>query len=235
LAAADGFRLAVCTVSLGDTITRAAWIIPARTLVEVARSLPSAPGLPVIMSGTAGDNHLHIAMGDVEVISRLVEGQFPDYERIIPQASTTSVIIGTTDFLRATRVASVFARDNSDIVRLECTPPPQDGAPALGSPVRHTGAEYPHPHVAARMTRSFLFNCNPGLRFNSPENALGTLWERLQSRLWKDVPPMQRRRRNSGRAMKLHYRSATIRSSNKGHPANSSSARRKVPDARRRE
>src|SRR5438874_4979514 len=117
---------------LADTTTRAAWIVPARTLVEVAHSLPSAPGLAVTLSGTAGDHHLHVALGDVEVTSRLIDGQFPDYERIIPRSSTTSVIIGTADLRRATRVAAVFARDNSHIVRLECTPPPDDGTPALG-------------------------------------------------------------------------------------------------------
>src|SRR5207244_6183689 len=72
LAAADSFRLAVRTVMLPDTTTRAVWIVPARTLVEVAHSLPSAPGLSVTLSGTAGDHHLHLALGDVEVTSRLI-------------------------------------------------------------------------------------------------------------------------------------------------------------------
>ena len=132
LAAADGFRLAVRTVTLADTTTRAAWIVPARTLVEVAHSLPSAPGLPVTLSGTVGDHQLHVALGEVEIISRLIDGQFPDYERIIPRESTTTIILSTADLLRATRVAAVFARDNSNVVRLECTPPPEDGTPALG-------------------------------------------------------------------------------------------------------
>jgi DNA polymerase-3 subunit beta len=127
---------------LTDRTTRAAWVVPARTLVEVAHSLPSAPGLPVTLSGTAGDNHVHLALGAVEITSRLIEGQFPDYERIIPSESATSVILGTADLLRATRVAAVFARDNSNIVRLECTPPPEDGTPALGQVlVKATSAE----------------------------------------------------------------------------------------------
>lgn len=132
LAAADGFRLAIRTVLLPDTTARASWIVPARTLVEVAHSLPSAPGLPVTLSGTPADLQLHVALGEIEITSRLIEGQFPDYERIIPQRSATSVIVGTIDFLRATRAAAVFARDNSNIVRLECAPPPEDGTPALG-------------------------------------------------------------------------------------------------------
>ena len=142
LAAADGFRLAVRTVKLADTTTRAAWIVPARTLVEVAHTLPSAPGRPVTISGTAGGHEVHLALGDVEITSRLIDGQFPDYERIIPRDSTTTIILGTVDLLRATRVAAVFARDNSHIVRLECTPPPEDGTPALGQVlVKATSAE----------------------------------------------------------------------------------------------
>ena len=93
-------------LSLTDTTTRAAWIVPARTLVEVAHSLPSTPGLPVTLSGTAGDHQLHAALGDVEISSRLIDGQFPDYERIIPSDSATSVILGTADLLHATRVAA---------------------------------------------------------------------------------------------------------------------------------
>jgi DNA polymerase III subunit beta len=142
LAAADGFRLALRTVTLPDTTTRAAWIVPARTLVEVAHCLPSAPGLPVTLSGTASDHQLHFALGEAEVTSRLIEGQFPDYERIIPRSATTSVILATADLLRATRVATVFARDNSNIVRLEFTPPPDDGTPTLGQVlVKATSAE----------------------------------------------------------------------------------------------
>jgi DNA polymerase-3 subunit beta len=131
LAAADGFRLAVRTIALPETTTTAVWIVPARTLVEVARSLSSAPGLPVTLSGTADGHQLHVVLGDVQVTSRLIDGHFPDYERIIPSATTTSVILGTAELLRATRAASIFARDNSHIVRLECAPPPDD-TPALG-------------------------------------------------------------------------------------------------------
>lgn len=59
---------------------------------------------------------MHLALGDVEITSRLIEGRFPDYERIIPREAATSVIVGTADFLRAARAASVFARDNANIV-----------------------------------------------------------------------------------------------------------------------
>jgi hypothetical protein len=84
-------------------------------------------GSPLTISGTAGDHHLHLALGDVEITSRLIDGQFPDFERIIPSDNATGVIVCTADLLRATRVAAAFVRDNWNVVRLECTPPPEDG------------------------------------------------------------------------------------------------------------
>jgi DNA polymerase III subunit beta len=132
LAAADGYRLAVRTLALAQTNAPGAWVVPARTLVEVARSLPTTPGMPMTVTAGGGNTHMRFALGDTEIATRLIDGQFPDYERIIPRDAATAVILNTSDFLRATRAAAVFARDNSHIVHLECAPPPEDGTPALG-------------------------------------------------------------------------------------------------------
>jgi DNA polymerase III subunit beta len=141
LAAADGFRLAVRTVELPEG-PELQLIVPARTLSEVARLLPSDESQEVTVSVTENQNQVRFAFGKIEVTSRLIEGQFPDYQRIIPSETKTNVTISTTDFLRATRAAAVFARDNSNIVRLECTPPKQDAELALGSVlVKSTSAE----------------------------------------------------------------------------------------------
>src|SRR5438067_2602465 len=55
LAAADRYRLSVRTVLLPDTTTRVSWIVPAHALGEIARSLSSAPGVPVTMSASASN------------------------------------------------------------------------------------------------------------------------------------------------------------------------------------
>jgi len=132
LAAADGYRMAVRTIDLAETTTSATWIVPARTLRELARSLPAAPGLPITLRGTASNHQLHVTLPGLELTSRLIDGQFPDFARIIPRASATTVIVGTAELLRATRAASVFACDNAHVVRLACSPARDDGTPALG-------------------------------------------------------------------------------------------------------
>jgi DNA polymerase-3 subunit beta len=142
LAAADGFRLAVRTVELSAPGPDLQMIVPARALIEVARLLPTEEGEQVTVSSTANQNQVLFAFGKTELTSRLIEGQFPDYQRIIPAEAKTQVVLSKGDFLRATRAATVFARDNSNIVRLECTPPREGAEVALGRVlVKSTSAE----------------------------------------------------------------------------------------------
>jgi DNA polymerase-3 subunit beta len=63
----------------------------------------------------------------VELVSQLVQGTFPNYSQLIPQSYTTRVIVSVDEFLRATRTASIFARDGSGIVRLVITPGTENG------------------------------------------------------------------------------------------------------------
>ena len=142
LAAADGFRLAVRTVELPEGGAELQMIVPAKTLSEVARLLSDAADEQVAMNTTPNGNQVYLAFGKTEITSRLIEGQFPDYQRIIPAEAKTRVKVSTTDFLRATRAAAVFARDNSNIVRLECSPAKENADLALGSVlVKSTSAE----------------------------------------------------------------------------------------------
>jgi DNA polymerase-3 subunit beta len=142
LAAADGFRLAVRKVELPSGGPELTMIVPAKTLIEVARLLSDDEDDQVSINTTPNGNQVYFAFGKTEVTSRLIEGQFPDYERIIPADSKTSVRLSTTDFLRATRAAAVFARDNSNIVRLECSPAEEGALSGNGSVlVKSTSAE----------------------------------------------------------------------------------------------
>jgi DNA polymerase III subunit beta len=142
LAAADGFRLAVREVELPAGGPELQMIVPAKTLSEVARLLSDGEDDQVAINTTPNGNQVYFAFGQTEITSRLIDGQFPDYQRIIPPEAKTKVTLSTVDFLRATRAAAVFARDNSNIVRLECSPSKDDAELAVGSVlVKSTSAE----------------------------------------------------------------------------------------------
>jgi len=122
LAAADGFRLAVYKLPLSKPVKEnTEVIIPARTLTELNRLMADG-GETVDITINPNKSQALFRLKDTELVSQLVQGTFPKYDQLIPQSHTTQVTVETAEFLRATRTASIFARDGSGIVRLVATP-----------------------------------------------------------------------------------------------------------------
>jgi DNA polymerase-3 subunit beta len=120
-AAADGFRLAVYKGKLTEPVSEDInFIIPARALQEVNR-LIGGQEAPIEFTVTASKSQALFRLENIEVVSQLIQGTFPNYAQLIPQSYGTRAIVEREDFLRATRSASIFARDGSGIVRLEVT------------------------------------------------------------------------------------------------------------------
>jgi DNA polymerase-3 subunit beta len=122
LAAADGFRLSVRSASLGQTVDQPIEVIvPARALGELARiSADQEEWVEVII--TPARNQILFHMQDVDLVSQLIEGKFPDYRQIIPSSHTSRTVLDTSGFLKAARVSHLFARDSANIVRVEIDP-----------------------------------------------------------------------------------------------------------------
>lgn len=118
-AAADGFRLAVYSGKLSEAPSEDIdFLIPARVLNEISRLLGTQQK-PVEFMVTPSSNQALFRVEDVEIVSSLIAGNFPNYNQLIPQSHTTRVVINSDDFLRATRTAAIFARDGSGIIRLQ--------------------------------------------------------------------------------------------------------------------
>jgi DNA polymerase-3 subunit beta len=129
MAAADGFRLAVRTVEVAEPVAeKLSLLVPARTLIELARIIADSDD-PVEIAATPSRNQVMFQYPGLLVVSRLIEGQFPDYQRIIPQSYQTRVVLPVSDFLQATKTAAVFSRDNSNIVRLAVAPSGEELVP----------------------------------------------------------------------------------------------------------
>jgi DNA polymerase-3 subunit beta len=122
LAAADGFRLAVYKLPLPDPVSqKTTAIIPARTLAELNR-MATDQEEPVEINLNTNKSQILFRMKDIELVSQLVQGAFPQYTQLIPQSCNTRAEVDVAQFLRATKTASIFARDGSGIVRLVITP-----------------------------------------------------------------------------------------------------------------
>lgn len=130
LAATDGFRLAVRSTELAEPVPeKVEAIIPARALAELSRIiglLPDSEEHMVEITVADARNQVLFHLPDVDMVSQLIDANFPNYESIIPRAFGTRTVVDTQAMLRALRVASLFARDSSNIVRLQITPAQED-------------------------------------------------------------------------------------------------------------
>ncbi|MBA7660460.1 Beta sliding clamp [subsurface metagenome] len=122
LAAADGFRLAVYKLPLAQAVTqKTEVIIPARTLAELNRLIADQEEAVEITVNPEKGQAL-FKLKDIELVSQLIQGSFPNYSQLIPKKYSTRTVISVADFLMATKTASIFARDGSGIVRLVVAP-----------------------------------------------------------------------------------------------------------------
>lgn len=122
LAAADSFRLAIRTGQLSEDATGDfSIIIPARTLTELGKILPDEPE-DVAITVTPNRSQVVFQTSDLHVVSRLIEGAFPNVKQLVPTKFQTQVQVNTGEFLKAARVASFFSRDNSNMILLDFTP-----------------------------------------------------------------------------------------------------------------
>jgi DNA polymerase-3 subunit beta len=125
LAAADNYRIAVRTVTLARPVAAEQTIVvPGRSYAELVRILPDAE-TPVEITVTPNRSqvlfHVEEAGHGVDLISRLIEGQFPNYEPVVPRrdAWTARATLDREAFLAGTRRASFFARDSANIIKVE--------------------------------------------------------------------------------------------------------------------
>ncbi len=117
-AAADSFRLAVRTSPLpDDDSTHGDILIPARTLNELARILPSEGAVQMIVTPNRSQVLFHTEQ--IDLVSRLIEGNFPNFRQIIPKEHATRAVVDTKTFAARVKSAALFARDSSNITRIK--------------------------------------------------------------------------------------------------------------------
>jgi len=122
MAAADGFRLSVRKAELSEAaLSSTSVIIPARALQELAR-VSAEEDEPIRMTIAPNRSQVYFRMTDIDLVSQLVEGNFPDYKQIIPKGYATHMVVDAAELLKAVKIASFFARDVANVIRMRITP-----------------------------------------------------------------------------------------------------------------
>jgi DNA polymerase-3 subunit beta len=124
LAATDSYRLAEreLEVVANDMIGEQKIIVPAKTVQELLRVLNN------LEAGELGedqeikfyltDNQILFTVDSVELISRLINGHYPDYKQIIPAKSQTDILVERTELLRAVKAAALFSKTGINDITL---------------------------------------------------------------------------------------------------------------------
>ncbi|MGH2592178.1 MAG: DNA polymerase III subunit beta [Anaerolineae bacterium] len=121
-AAADGFRLSVRTAALETSVDKPIEvIIPSRALAELSRiSGDQADPISIVVTPQRSQVLFHLT--NIDLVSQLIDGKFPDYTAIMPKKHDTRTVMDTAQMLKACKAASVFARENANIARVVVSP-----------------------------------------------------------------------------------------------------------------
>ena len=119
MAAADGFRLSVRSATLSAPAPAPINIIvPARALIELARIAHDGDET-ISMVVPKGRGQVVFRVKDAELASQLIDGTFPDYQQIIPRGYKSRTLVSTASLLKACKQAEIFAREGSNVARLD--------------------------------------------------------------------------------------------------------------------
>ncbi len=118
LAAADNYRIAVRTIDILDPVEAASVVIPARALAELGRVLADIDD-PIELVLSQARNQVLFHLDGIDLVSRLIDGQFPNYQTVIPASHATRVELDREELLRAVRPAALIASSSANIVKLQ--------------------------------------------------------------------------------------------------------------------
>lgn len=115
----DGHRLAYASEHLSESQTRTEVILPRKTIIELSRLLAdNDDALEVRLS----PNQAVFRFGDIELVSKLIDGKFPDYERVIPQNHNKIITISRTTLLQSLHRAAILTNEKFRGVRVVLAP-----------------------------------------------------------------------------------------------------------------
>lgn len=141
LVATDGFRLAYKVVKLPKTQDKKLkTLIPRRTLEEVVRIISEEKDSQknnIVIATSENQNQIIFTLGNSQISSRLIEGNFPAWEKIVPQKFDNRTVVDRLELIKAIKLAGVFTRSESNVVHLKV----EQGKIILSSEIKELGSQ----------------------------------------------------------------------------------------------
>ena len=119
LSATDGYRLSFKKIELAKKYSDLEFIIPSTILTELIRAKPEKDLLTFELGLANEEKQAVFFLPNLEFSSRLLEGKYPDIDKVIPKKKSTTIIIAREEFLNVIKTAAIFARESANVVKLE--------------------------------------------------------------------------------------------------------------------
>jgi len=164
LVATDGKRLAIMEKKLGQNIDADMYIIvPVKTIHELNRNLKDEGELSLIL----GNNQVLFDLGNVSIISRLIEGEFPDYRQVVPPVSENKIKVDREQLLLAVRRAALLSTPDYQALKLEVFKNKlvvSKSTPDVGESREEVGVEYQGKEMVIGFNPGYLIDVLKNLR-----------------------------------------------------------------------
>jgi DNA polymerase III subunit beta len=132
--ATDGHRLALCDIDVqNQEVTHGQVIVPRKGVMELHRLLGSGENIQLKI----GTNHIQAVVGGIRLTSKLIDGRFPDYERVIPSGPAATLTADKESLRSALQRAAILSNEkyrgvrlelSKDVLRLQANNPDQEEA-----------------------------------------------------------------------------------------------------------
>jgi DNA polymerase-3 subunit beta len=117
LAAADNYRIAVRSLAILDSVEETSLVVPARSYAELMRVMTdSDEPVDIMLANSKSQVLFHV--NDIDIVSRLIDGQFPNYQQVLPSSHSTRAVVERDELLKAVRLSALIASSAANVVRL---------------------------------------------------------------------------------------------------------------------
>jgi DNA polymerase-3 subunit beta len=114
MVATDSYRLSEDSLVLSKDVASVQCIVPVRALQEAGRIANDAENIVIWIS----ENQILFQVDNYQLNSRLITGQFPDYQQIIPKKHETRAFVNCSELIQSVRRVSIFAKENNQSIKI---------------------------------------------------------------------------------------------------------------------
>ena len=158
LIATDGRRLAMAAKKIsGKNEVDKKVIVPAKTIHELLKMLQDEGKVEIVFS----ENQIFFDLGKTKVISRLIEGEFPNFEQVVPKERSDKIKINRGNFLAATKRASLFTHPDSLAVKVDVSKNKMilsKNAPYIGEVKEELGINYGGRNISIGFNPAYIID-----------------------------------------------------------------------------